>query len=53
MTKATQSTKRQLEGLRKEIAIGSKQANRGQLVDGEAVFAAIRQRSAQRKGAKE
>ena len=38
--------------LRKEIAIGSAEADRGELVDGEEVFAAIRKRSAERKRAK-
>lgn len=35
--------------LRKEIAIGSEQADRGQFVDGEEAFAQIRWRSAGRK----
>jgi antitoxin ParD1/3/4 len=35
--------------LRKEIAIGSEQADRSEFVDGEAVFAEIRKRSADRK----
>jgi len=34
-----------LAGLRKEIAIGTKQARQGKLIDGEAVFAEIRQKS--------
>ena len=38
--------------LRKEIAIGSKQADRGEFVDGEGTFAEIRRRSAERKRAK-
>ena len=38
--------------LRKEIAIGSAEADRGQFVDGEEVFAEIRKRSAERKRAK-
>ena len=38
-----------LAELRKEIAIGSKQACRGEFVDGEETFAEIRRRSAGRK----
>jgi antitoxin ParD1/3/4 len=38
-----------MEEIRREIAIGSMQADRGELVDGPAVFAAIRRKSAQRK----
>ncbi len=41
-----------LAELRKEIAIGSKQADRGQFVDGAQTFAEIRHRSAERKRAK-
>jgi antitoxin ParD1/3/4 len=41
-----------LAELRKEIAIGSKQADRGEFVDGEKTFAEIRRRSAERKRAK-
>ncbi len=41
-----------LADLRKEIAIGSEQADRGEFVDGRQVFAEIRQRSARRKRAK-
>jgi antitoxin ParD1/3/4 len=41
-----------LSELRKEIAIGSKQADRGEFVDGEETFAEIRRRSAARKRAK-
>ena len=41
-----------LAELRKEIAIGSEQADRGEFVDGEETFAAIRRRSAERKCAK-
>jgi len=41
-----------LAELRKEIAIGSEQADRGEFVDGEETFAEIRRRSAQRKRAK-
>lgn len=38
--------------LRKEIAIGSEQANRGEFVDGEETFAQIRRRSSARKRVK-
>ena len=38
-----------LAQLRKEIAIGSLQADRGEFVDGKAAFARIRHRSNQRK----
>jgi antitoxin ParD1/3/4 len=38
--------------LRKEIAIGSEQADRGEFVDGKEAFAEIRKRSAGRKRAK-
>ena len=38
--------------LRKEIAIGSEQADRGEFVDGEEAFAEIRRRSAGRKRSK-
>ncbi|HCC57083.1 MAG TPA: type II toxin-antitoxin system ParD family antitoxin [Solibacterales bacterium] len=41
-----------LAELRREIAIGSEQADRGEFVDGEQVFAEIRQRSAERKRVK-
>lgn len=41
-----------LAGLRKEIVIGSEQADRGEFVDGPQVFAEIRRRSAQRKRTK-
>jgi len=41
-----------LAELRREIAIGSEQADRGELVDGEKTFAEIRRRSASRKRAK-
>jgi antitoxin ParD1/3/4 len=41
-----------LAELRKEIAIGSEQADRGEFVDGEETFAAIRRRSAERKRGK-
>ena len=41
-----------LAELRKEIATGSKQADRGEFVDGEETFAGIRRRSAARKRAK-
>jgi antitoxin ParD1/3/4 len=40
-----------LAELRKEIAIGSEQADRGEFVDGKAVFVEIRKRSAARKRA--
>lgn len=40
-----------LAELRKEIAIGSEQADRGEFVDGEETFAEIRRRSAERKRA--
>jgi len=38
--------------LRKEIAVGSAEADLGRFVDGEKTFAGIRKRSAQRKRAK-
>jgi antitoxin ParD1/3/4 len=41
-----------LSELRKEIAVGSEQADRGEFVDGEETFAEIRRRSAKRKRAK-
>ena len=41
-----------LAELRKEIAVGSEQADRGQFVDGPEAFAKVRRRSAQRKRAK-
>jgi len=41
-----------LAELRREIAIGSGQADRGEFVDGGAAFAENRQRSATRKHAK-
>jgi antitoxin ParD1/3/4 len=41
-----------LAELRKEIAIGSEQADRGEFVDGEETFAEIRRRSAGRKRGK-
>ena len=41
-----------LAELRKEIAIGSEQADRGEFIDGEETFAEIRRRSAERKRAK-
>jgi len=41
-----------LAELRKEIAVGSEQADRSQFVDGPEAFAKIRQRSAQRKRSK-
>jgi antitoxin ParD1/3/4 len=44
--------KLRLAELRKQIALGSEQADRGEFVDGEEVFAEIRRRSAERKRAK-
>lgn len=41
-----------LAELRKEIAIGSEQADRGEFVDGQETFAEIRRRSTRRKRAK-
>lgn len=41
-----------LADLRKEIALGSEQADRGQFVDGPDAFTKIRQRSTQRKRSK-
>jgi antitoxin ParD1/3/4 len=41
-----------LAELRKEIAVGAAQADRGEFVDGPEAFAKIRQRSAQRKRSK-
>jgi len=41
-----------LAELRKEIAIGSEQADRGEFVDGPRAFAKIRERGAQRRRAK-
>jgi antitoxin ParD1/3/4 len=41
-----------LAELRKEISIGSAQADRGEFVDGEKTFAEIRKRSAERKRAR-
>ncbi len=38
--------------LRKEIAIGTAEADRGEFVDGEEVFAEIRKRSAKQKRAR-
>lgn len=38
-----------LAELRREIAVGGEQADRGEFVDGPEAFARIRQRSAQRK----
>jgi antitoxin ParD1/3/4 len=40
-----------LAEMRKQIAIGSEQADRGEFVDGEETFAEIRRRSAERKRA--
>ena len=36
--------RRKLDGLRREIAIGVEQADRGELIDGEEVFARLRRR---------
>jgi antitoxin ParD1/3/4 len=44
--------KLRLTELRREIAIGSAQADRGEFVDGEKAFAEIRRRSTERKRAK-
>jgi antitoxin ParD1/3/4 len=44
--------KLRLAELRKQIALGSEQADRGEFVDGEEVFAEIRRRSSERKRAK-
>jgi antitoxin ParD1/3/4 len=41
-----------LAELRKEIAVGSEQADLGQFVDGPGAFAKIRRRNAQRKQSK-
>jgi antitoxin ParD1/3/4 len=41
-----------LSQLRKEIAIGSEQADRGEFVDGKQAFAEIRRRAIRRKHAK-
>lgn len=41
-----------LAELRKEIALGAEQADKGQFVDGSEAFEKIRQRSAQRKRTK-
>jgi antitoxin ParD1/3/4 len=41
-----------LAELRKEIAIGSEQADRGEFVDGEEAFAEIRRRSTKRRRTK-
>jgi len=41
-----------LAELRKEIAVGSEQADQGQFVDGPEAFAKLRRRSAQRKRSK-
>lgn len=41
-----------LSELRKEIAIGSAEADRDEFVEGEEAFASIRKRSSERKGAK-
>jgi antitoxin ParD1/3/4 len=41
-----------IAALRNEIAIGTAEADRGEFVDGEEVFAEIRKRSAERKRSK-
>jgi antitoxin ParD1/3/4 len=41
--------KARLEALRKEIAIGVEQADRGEFVDGERVFQELRRRSGERR----
>jgi len=41
--------KARLEGLRKEIAIGVEQADRGEFVDGKRVFQELRRRSGERR----
>ncbi len=41
-----------LAELRKEVAVGSEQADRGRFVDGPEVFDKIRQRSSKRKNGK-
>jgi antitoxin ParD1/3/4 len=41
-----------LAELRREIAVGAEQADRGEFVDGPEAFAKIRERSAQRKRSK-
>jgi antitoxin ParD1/3/4 len=41
-----------LAELRKEIALGTEQANRGQLIDGSETFARIRKKSVERKSRK-
>jgi len=45
--------KLRLAELRREIAAGGKEADRGEFVDGEQTFKEIRRRSAERKRAKE
>ncbi|PSB49208.1 type II toxin-antitoxin system ParD family antitoxin [Cyanosarcina cf. burmensis CCALA 770] len=49
-----QDTLRQmrLEELKKEIAIGIEQADRGQFVDGEEVFKALKEKSSKRRQSK-
>ncbi len=50
MLKEREDLKRlRLTELRKEIAVGVEQADRGEFVDGPAAFAKLRKRSAQRK----
>ena len=47
-----QAKKAELARLRREIALGTEQADRGELFDGEAVFAQLLKRSQLRKRAK-
>jgi len=47
-----QAKKSELARLRREIALGTEQAERGELIDGEAVFARLLKRSQTRKRAK-
>jgi antitoxin ParD1/3/4 len=47
-----QAKKYELARLRREIALGTEQAERGELIDGEAGFARLRKRSRTRKRAK-
>ena len=54
MEEVTEELKQlRLAELRKEIAIGSAEADRGEFVDGKETFAEIRKRSTERKRAKE
>lgn len=49
LLKDREEKERRLAELRQEIDIGSEQADRGEFVDGQAVFAGIRGRSLERK----